>query len=77
MFCSRYLPFFGKPLSRIFVTMILRPFFMVFSNNDSHITRINFFITNYMCIPNHGKINHITKPLNITSYSPYFRLNLV
>ena len=55
MFCSRYLPLFGKPLSRIFVTMILRPFFMVYSNDDSHKTRINKFSTNHMCIPNHGK----------------------
>ena len=60
MFCSRYLPLFGKPLSRIFVTMILRPFFMVYSNDDSHKTRIYKF-----SIPNYGKINHITKPLNM------------
>ena len=53
MFCSRYLPLFGKPLSRIFVTMILRPYFMVYSNDDSHKTRINKFSTNH--IPNHGK----------------------
>ena len=49
MFCSRYLPLFGKPLSRIFVTMILRPFFMVHSNDDSHKTRINKFSTNHVC----------------------------
>ena len=67
MFCSRYLPFFGKPLSRIFVTMILRPFFMVYSNDDSHKTRINKFSTNNMCktIPNYGKIHHITMLLNM------------
>ena len=35
MFCSRYLPLFGKPLSRIFVTMILRPFYGRFN----HITK--------------------------------------
>ena len=68
MFCSRYLPPFGKPLSRIFVTMILRPFFMVYSNDDSHKTRINKFSTNHVCIPNHGKINHITMLLNMICY---------
>lgn len=46
--------------------MILRPFFMVFSNNDSHITRIDFLLQiTRVIIPNHGKNNHITKPLNI------------
>ena len=36
---------------------------MAYPNNDSHKTRINKFSTNH--IPNYGKINHITKPLNM------------
>ena len=43
--------------------MILRPYFMVYSNDDSHKIRIYKFSTNH--IPNYGKINHITKPLNM------------
>ena len=38
---------------------------MAYPNDDSHKTRINKFSTNHMCIPNYGKMNHITKPLNM------------